>query len=70
MVNKVCPVCLEGMLTEHIDYLQVGRLSCPLVYCVCDYCGSELTDVEQSRYNKYSFLNALNIKEKEIKDVS
>lgn len=56
LVNTLCPICLEGNLhnkvgknpVEHDGY----KTELDFYYSVCDVCGSEQADANQSEINK------------------
>lgn len=53
---KSCPVCEQGELLDKTDWhlIKYNRVSIwmPSFCSVCNYCKSELTDVEQASTNK------------------
>lgn len=55
-LNTICPICEQGILTEHVSYREetiLGELfNIPSVYCTCGYCEVEQVDPEQLRTNK------------------
>ncbi|MGI9280181.1 MAG: type II toxin-antitoxin system MqsA family antitoxin [Endozoicomonas sp.] len=58
---KTCPICEEGQIHEtsrerEIEY-KGEKTMMPLYYSVCDACGSEQGDAEQSRKNKQVMLS-------------
>ena len=52
--KEVCPACGDGKLTPEMLLYKPDWLNTdvPLLYSVCDNCGSELADIHQTRFNK------------------
>lgn len=55
--GRQCPICGEGVLTEHIEYTSLLNLSgvligVPLLYSTCDNCLSEQGSRSQMNFNK------------------
>lgn len=57
---KQCPVCEEGSLSleEYVRTERIGDKECeiPLLYWLCDTCGSEQIDDKLSYINRKLFL--------------
>lgn len=55
-MNDKCPICDTGILTEMVDTNEVSYKNMikliELHYSLCNNCGSELTNHEQSVLNK------------------
>lgn len=57
---KACPICGEGLLTPHNEWVEVeyhgnqGRIASR--YSVCDECGSEQAGAEELRANKRAMI--------------
>jgi len=55
-----CPLCEEGMLHERVEYEETEynghKGMTPLCFSVCDACGSEVADAEQTRRNKRAMI--------------
>lgn len=52
MKSEICPICEEGVLTEHQEWERFGGRTVRSNYSTCGWCKSELTTPEQARYNK------------------
>jgi len=62
-MKETCPVCDEGVLTEHIERATLRPrgftkdIEVDMKYSTCDVCGSEISNAEQSRFNQRQVLN-------------
>jgi HTH-type transcriptional regulator/antitoxin MqsA len=57
MSNNICPVCAEGHLNGKIEsrlleHNRVGEEVAGFKYSVCDFCGTVVTNSDQSKANK------------------
>lgn len=62
-MKQECPICEEGVLTEHIEADTIRPrgftedIEVNMKYSTCNVCGSEMATPEQSRYNQRQILN-------------
>jgi HTH-type transcriptional regulator / antitoxin MqsA len=73
MINKtLCPICEEGDLSTHTDMVEYITLEgvailIPLVYSVCNVCGSEQAGTEQTAINKRVYEKLMGLEDMKLK---
>lgn len=62
MNDEICPVCDKGELferTREVTIKDEDRTMMTQVYSVCDICGSEIVNIQQSIINRKRYVAAL-----------
>lgn len=68
MLGSICPVCVEGQMSEKIEKIPFQYKGCSghisVVYSFCDACESSVANDEQITTNKQAALKFKRIVEK------